>query len=131
MDKKLTDKQKKFCLEYIRDWNATRAAIAAGYSERSAKEIGCENLTKPNIKQFIEETLSDVGKVVGISKVSQLEELKKILLAKGEQTKDRLKAIEIINKMLGLNEAEKHDHTSKGNEISVSPITWVNGSDKQ
>jgi phage terminase small subunit len=45
-DIKLTEKQKLFCKEYIIDFNATRAAKAAGYSEDSAKEIGYENLRK-------------------------------------------------------------------------------------
>ena len=50
---KLTAKQEMFCKEYIIDLNATQAAIRAGYSENTAKEIGCENLTKPNIQEYI------------------------------------------------------------------------------
>jgi len=49
----LTDKQRQFCHEYIIDYNAKRAAIAAGYSEDSAKSIACENLTKPYLKAYI------------------------------------------------------------------------------
>ena len=48
---KLTAKQKKFVEEYLIDLNATQAAIRAGYSTESAKEIGCENLTKPNVNR--------------------------------------------------------------------------------
>ena len=51
----LTEKQKRFADYYIECGNATEAAIRAGYSESSAKEIGCENLTKPNISAYIEE----------------------------------------------------------------------------
>lgn len=51
----LTAKQKAFCEEYLIDLNATQAAIRAGYSEKTAKEIGCENLTKPNIADYIAE----------------------------------------------------------------------------
>ena len=51
--KPLTAKQKLFCHEYLIDLNATQAAIRAGYSKKTAKEIGCENLTKPNILEFI------------------------------------------------------------------------------
>ena len=50
---KLTAKQQLFVDEYLIDLNATRAAIRAGYSENTAKEIGCENLTKPNIAEAI------------------------------------------------------------------------------
>lgn len=55
----LTDKQHLFCLSYLTDLNGTRAAIAAGYSERSAAEIASENLRKPNIRQFIDNHLRE------------------------------------------------------------------------
>jgi phage terminase small subunit len=44
-NKKLNAKQIIFCQEYILDWNATRAAIVAGYSSHTARSIGAENLT--------------------------------------------------------------------------------------
>lgn len=51
----LTPKQKRFIDEYLIDLNATRAAIRAGYSEETAKEIGYENLTKPHIQEAIQQ----------------------------------------------------------------------------
>lgn len=56
---KLTVKEEKFCQEYIKDFNATQAAIRAKYSKSSAKQIGYENLTKPYLKNRIAE-LSDL-----------------------------------------------------------------------
>lgn len=53
--KKFTEKQKKFCLEYLRDFNGTAAAIRAGYSANSAYSIAEENLKKPEIKAYINE----------------------------------------------------------------------------
>ena len=53
--KELTSKQKRFVEEYLKDFNATQAAIWAGYSKKTAKEIGCENLTKPIISLVIAE----------------------------------------------------------------------------
>ncbi|WP_063655470.1 terminase small subunit [Candidatus Arsenophonus triatominarum] len=50
----LTDKQEAFCREYLIDLNATQAAIRAGYSEKTAKEIAFENLTKPHIQKRIQ-----------------------------------------------------------------------------
>lgn len=50
---KLTDKQKKFCIEYVKTGNATESAIKAGYSKKTAKEVGYENLTKPHLKEYI------------------------------------------------------------------------------
>lgn len=50
MAKGLTPKQEKFCQEYLIDLNATQAAIRAGYRENTAKSVGSENLTKPDIQ---------------------------------------------------------------------------------
>jgi len=50
---KLTDKQLRFIDEYMIDLNASRSAIAAGYSEKTAKEQGSQNLTKLNIQKEI------------------------------------------------------------------------------
>jgi len=58
-DVNLTEKQKSFADEYIISLNATDAAIKAGYSKNSAKEIGHENLTKPHIKKYIENRLKE------------------------------------------------------------------------
>lgn len=55
--KKLTIKQKKFADEYIKTGNATQSAINAGYSEKTARKIGSENLTKPDIKAYIDERM--------------------------------------------------------------------------
>lgn len=51
--RKLRPKQKLFIQEYLVDKNATQAAIRAGYSEKTAKETGYENLTKPHIAELI------------------------------------------------------------------------------
>ena len=55
----LTAKQARFAEEYLVDLNATQAAIRAGYSERSAKAIGHENLTKPDLAARISELVEE------------------------------------------------------------------------
>lgn len=50
----LTDKQKKFCDEYLVDLNSTQAAIRSGYSKKTASSIGFENLRKPEILVYIQ-----------------------------------------------------------------------------
>lgn len=57
---KLTAKQRRFVQEYLIDLNATQAAIRAGYSKNSARQVGTENLSKPSIKQAIEERLKQI-----------------------------------------------------------------------
>ena len=75
---KLTAKQKKFVEEYLIDLNATQAAIRAGYSTESAKEIGCENLTKPNVKAEIDKAIAERSRMTGINQDRVLRELAKI-----------------------------------------------------
>lgn len=50
----LTPKQERFVKEYLKDLNATQAAIRAGYSQKTAEKIGWENLRKPEIAEAIE-----------------------------------------------------------------------------
>ena len=54
-----THKQQRFVEEYLVDFNATQAAIRAGYSRKTARQIGEENLTKPDIKNCIKEALKE------------------------------------------------------------------------
>lgn len=56
---KLTEKQKRFADFYIECGNASEAAIKAGYSERSAKVIANENLTKPYLRKYINDCISN------------------------------------------------------------------------
>ena len=54
----LTPKQQRFVEEYLIDLNATQAAIRAGYSEKTAKVIAAQNLSKLNVQEAIEEAQS-------------------------------------------------------------------------
>lgn len=62
---KLTDKQKRFCEEYLKDFNGTQAAIRAGYSEATSQQIGSENLSKPVIKEYLNEKLDTLSMEAG------------------------------------------------------------------
>jgi len=55
----LTNKQRVFVEEYLHSFNATEAALKAGYSERTAYSIGHENLRKPEIASFIKERINE------------------------------------------------------------------------
>ena len=78
LKKKLTVKQKNFCHEYVVDWNASRAARAAGYSENACRQIGDQNLSKHYIKQYIDFVKNDFEMLCGISKTKQIRELQKM-----------------------------------------------------
>jgi phage terminase small subunit len=55
----LSNKQKSFIAEYLKDHNATQAAIRAGYSVKTAGSIGGENLKKPEIKAIIDAKIKE------------------------------------------------------------------------
>lgn len=74
----MTAKEKRFCEEYLFDLNATKAAIRAGYSQKSAGNIGCENLKKPHIRARIEKLEAERSKRLGITADRVLDELAKI-----------------------------------------------------
>lgn len=77
---RMTAKQQRFCDEYLIDLNATQAAIRAGYSVESAKEIGCENLTKPNIQSVIAKAMAERSRRTGINQDRVLQEIAKLAL---------------------------------------------------
>lgn len=118
--KKLTIKQKKFADEYIISGNATQAAIKAGYSKKTARFTGAENLTKPNIKSYIdermkkleEEAIADQTEVLKyLTRVLRDEEREEVLVNVGNfeqeiqsmkvSTKDKIRAAELLGKRYG------------------------------
>ncbi len=56
----LTPKQQAFADYYLELGNGTKAAIKAGYSEKTAYSIACENLNKPEISEYIQERLAQI-----------------------------------------------------------------------
>lgn len=85
---KLTIKQQRFADEYIISGNATEAAKRAGYSEKTARFIGNENLTKPNIKSYIDERLEQIKSEKVADQQEILEYLTSVL--RGQQTEQTL-----------------------------------------
>ena len=111
---KLTEKQKRFCHEYLKDSNATQAAIRAGYSERTAKEGGYENLTKPHVADYLKSLQKELNAETIFSvndRIKMLAEIATVCAAsKGDDETGELKlvnptaaisAIDQINKMTG------------------------------
>lgn len=78
MAEDMTNKQKMFVKEYMKDLNATQAAIRAGYSEDTAGVIGYENLKKPYIQEAIQKEAEERAKKVEIDAEYVLGNLKKV-----------------------------------------------------
>ena len=75
----LTPKQQRFVDEYLIDLNATQAAIRSGYSEKTARKIGSENLTKLDIQEAIQEARSKLSERTEITQDYVLTNIKKVV----------------------------------------------------
>ena len=120
----LTAKQKKFCDEYLVSGNATDAAIKAGYSKKTANRIGSENLTKLDVKNYVDEKLKEMEsrKIADAAEVmryltsvmrNETQEEVAVVVNQGEYSevqmvkkdtsiKDRNKAAEMLAKRFGI-----------------------------
>lgn len=74
----LSERQKKFCDEYLLDFNGTQAAVRAGYSKKSAKEQGSRLLTKINVQQYLNTKKQKAAAKFEISHERTLQEIGKI-----------------------------------------------------
>lgn len=74
----LTEKQKRFVAEYLTDLNATQAAVRAGYSRKTAKVIGSENLSKPDVQAALRVAMEARERRTHITQDRVLQELARI-----------------------------------------------------
>lgn len=129
----LTTKQKQFADRYIVSLNATKAALEAGYSPKTAYAIGAENLRKPQIKVYIDEQLKKIDEaniadakevMTYLSSVMRGKQTETVATAKGlyegveVSAKDRIKAAELIGKRHSLF-TDKVEQTNTNIEIDV------------
>lgn len=129
MKEKLTPKQKAFCEYYLETGNQTEAAIKAGYSKKTARVIGQENLLKPAIKEYLEKRLAEIDAKRIANSNEVLEYLTRVM--RGEEKdqfgldvsiQDRTKAAELLGKRYRL-------FTDKVQVEGIVPVMIV-GEDK-
>lgn len=78
---KLTAKQIRFVDEYMVDFNATQAAIRAGYKAKTAHVIGAENLRKPKIAEEIARRQKDLQRRTEVTQDRVVKELARVAFA--------------------------------------------------
>ncbi len=139
----LTAKQQRFVDEYLVDLNATQAAIRAGYSKKTARQIAKENLTKPYIKAYIDqqlkkledERIAEAKEVLQyLTAVMRGEEVEEIVgftefgaerVKKLPYVKDRVKAAELLGKRYNL----FTDSVNLSGEIGVQIVDDIDDED--
>lgn len=127
---KLTAKQQAFVDEYLIDLNATQAAIRAGYSEKTARQIGEENLSKPDIAAAVQKAMDERSRKTGINAENVLGEIGKLAFADIRKVFDEngrllpihmlpdeiaasVSSIEVVTSRIPGGEPEDVEHTSK------------------
>lgn len=75
----MNEKQVRFCEEYIIDHNATQAAIRAGYSPATAKQIGSRLLTKVDVQEKVQELAVQVTQDAIASAAEVLQHFTKVM----------------------------------------------------
>lgn len=106
---KLTDKQAMFVAEYIVDFNATQAAIRAGYSKKTAGAVGYSNLKKAEIKAAIDKAIKDRMERVELNQDYVIQKLLEITEQEADdhiQSKlkynNKIRALELLGNHLGM-----------------------------
>ena len=141
----MNEKQKNFAQEYIKDKNATQAAIRAGYSEKTAYSIGQRLLKNVEIKNYINDLLDEVRKENILSAIEIEEFLRlaikgsideEVIVVEGEGDgvssarkikkqiglRDRIKAAELLGKRYML-------FTDKVNVTGTVPVMIIGEDD--
>ncbi|HBY86611.1 MAG TPA: terminase small subunit [Colwellia sp.] len=100
----LTTKQQRFVECYLIAFNGTQAAIEAGYSEKTARSISCELLTKPDIRSAIKKQLEQLSSDSYVSREVILTGLLKEAMGTGENSTptSRVNAWSQLGKLSGL-----------------------------
>ena len=80
----MTARQKRFCDEYLIDLNDTQAAIRAGYSPRSARQIADRNMSNNDIRQYIDERMKEKEKELIADQDEVLKYLTEVLRGKSQ-----------------------------------------------
>ena len=148
---KMTDKQKRFCDEYLIDLNATQAAIRAGYAEKYANTNAFKLLQITALKEYISKKMQEKDKKLIADQDEILMYLTSVLRGKSQSTevvvegigdgfsqartilkepseKERLKAAELLGKRYGIySDPEEREAKLEQIKANTERIRKING----
>ena len=127
----ITTRQKSFADEYLKDYNGKQAAIRAGYSEKTAENQASRMLRLVKVAEYLGKRQIEKEKKIGITIEAIIDELKEVGfgIVDGDKLKmnDKIKALELLGKHLGMFSESKDKETEVN--IMVQVLT-INGSNK-
>ena len=95
---KLTIKQELFKKEYLVDFNATQAAIRAGYSKDSARQIGADNMSKAYIKEAIQKEIDSIKSGADKDIIENIRFWRRLREDSEASNSDKIRASEMLGK---------------------------------
>jgi hypothetical protein len=101
--KALTPRQRRFCDEYVVDFNGTAAAIRAGYSTKYPEKVANQLQHNQGIATYIDFlTASHASKIMSVNPDWVVQGITKIILKENGKDGDKLRGYELIAKILGM-----------------------------
>jgi len=131
----MTTKQKIFIEAYLANgYNGSRAALKAGYSEKTAREIARENLTKPDIKEEIQNRVTEELKSIGVNTKAVIEQVANLAFSDIRKLFDKngnFKSIEKIDKRTAVAISGIKFTTKRSKQGEYEDVTDIRFSDKK
>lgn len=130
----LTEKQALFAAEYIVDFNATAAAVRAGYSERTASQKGYALLQNPEIMEEVKRGIDERVHRTRITQDYVLEKLKEIAdqeagdeIGSHLRYGNKIRALELLGKHVGLFEPKNAalQRDAEDDPLTASLKEWM------
>lgn len=120
---KLTEKQKRFCDEYLIDLNATQAAIRAGYSPKGMNKRVTRMMANEGIMNYIQQHMKDREKRTEITQDKVLKELAAIAFSNGS------KYAKIVDKKVYDEEGKPIIDFETGEQLTYKTVEFKNTDD--
>lgn len=122
----MTERQRKFAEFYAACGNVSQAAIQAGYSEKYAKADACRILDNPSVAAYLRGLTGGARSERVLSAQARQELLSKLAQDDANEPKDRIRAIDVLNRMTG--EYTVHlDATVQPSEKLASVMEQIGG----
>ena len=124
----LTPKQRKFCDLYVKTGNGAQAARDSGYSENSDRVIAAQNLSKLNVRKYVDMKMEEAVKKVGVGRDWRLEMLKKGIELNFQGKADKEGCVDLKGLRGLINEMNKMtgDHAPVTSNLNVADANLDN-----
>ena len=140
----LTAKQERFVDEYLIDLNGTQAAIRAGYSENTARQIACEMLTKLYIQDAIASKRAEISERNEVSQDMIIKGLRRFAFADYPDVlpddlkpalpikeSDMIRSLELLGKHLGMFTEKREISGPNGSPVQTQTVFMPVGTDDE